>query len=149
MPLLPPSFSKASHTARAFFFLAASQLKAKKLNPFQKDKQFLKYCTIVTWKAWFHALPAKGSKGFSFRTKHPANSRSSRHNSPGKALHDGVKKCGAMTSRSRFGAKSPNLTAANISSCWRQNAIKWKFVICVECNYVLSCECSFCAIYVM
>ena len=47
-PQLPPGFNKASHTAKAFFFLAASQLMAKKLNALQKDDQFLKYCTVVT-----------------------------------------------------------------------------------------------------
>ena len=33
-----------------------------------------------------------------------------------------------------------NILRANID-CWRRNAIKRTFVICVECNYVLSSEC--------
>ena len=34
MPQLPPHFSKASHAAKTFFFLAASLLKVKELQPF-------------------------------------------------------------------------------------------------------------------
>ena len=32
-PQLPPRFSEASHTAKTFFFLAASLLKVKELQP--------------------------------------------------------------------------------------------------------------------
>ena len=39
------------HTVKTFFFLAASQLKVKRFNPFQEHDQFLKYCTIVTRRA--------------------------------------------------------------------------------------------------
>ena len=46
MPQLPPSFNIASHTAKMFFFLAASKLKTKKLNAFQEDHQFLKCCNV-------------------------------------------------------------------------------------------------------
>ena len=34
-------------------------LKVKQLEPFQKDDQFLKYCTTVMWRAWFDVLLAK------------------------------------------------------------------------------------------
>ena len=68
-----------------------TQLKAKKLNPFQEDDQFLKYYTVVMWRAWFHASPGKSSKGFFSRTTRPVNLRSSQRNSPGEALHGGVK----------------------------------------------------------
>ena len=47
-PQLPPSFSKTFHAAKTFFVLAASQLKAEKLKPFQEGDQFLMYCIIVT-----------------------------------------------------------------------------------------------------
>ena len=49
MPQLPPSFSK----------VPTHRLKAKKLSAFQEDSQFLKCCTIVTWREWFHASPSK------------------------------------------------------------------------------------------
>ena len=39
MPLLPPGISKVSHTAKMFFFLAVTQLKAEKLNLSQEDGQ--------------------------------------------------------------------------------------------------------------
>ena len=35
------------------------QLKAKELNAFQGDSQFLKYSTVVTCRVWFHVSPAK------------------------------------------------------------------------------------------
>ena len=40
-PQLPFSFSETFHSAKTFFFLAASYLKAKKLNTSQEDDQFL------------------------------------------------------------------------------------------------------------
>ena len=53
MPRLPPSFSKAFHTANTLsFFHSGSQVMAEKLNAFQEDDQFLKYGTVVTWRAW-------------------------------------------------------------------------------------------------
>ena len=48
------------------------------------------YCTVVTWKALFHWLAVKSSKGFPSRTMRHVNSRSSRFNSPGEALHVGA-----------------------------------------------------------
>ena len=57
---------------------------------FRKMTKFLKYCTIVTWRAWFHALPAKSSKGFCFQTMRRVDSRSSCCNSPCEALHVGA-----------------------------------------------------------
>ena len=47
MTQLPPSFSEAFHTAKTFFFLVASQLKAKELKSFQEDDPFHKYYTVV------------------------------------------------------------------------------------------------------
>ena len=47
-PQLPLSFNETFQAAKTFFFLATSQLKAKKLKPFQKDAPFLKYCSVVT-----------------------------------------------------------------------------------------------------
>ena len=47
--------SKASQAAKMLFFLAVCWLKAKKMNTFQEGDQFLKYCTIVTWRAWFRS----------------------------------------------------------------------------------------------
>ena len=47
--LLPPGISKVSHTAKTFFFLAASYLKAEKLNLSQEDGQIsyvLHHCNM-------------------------------------------------------------------------------------------------------
>ena len=86
-PQLPPRFSKASHTAKTLFFLAACQLKVKKLNAFHEDNQFLKYSTVVMWRAWFHVLPSKKStKSFFSWATRLSNWRTSQHNSPGEAF---------------------------------------------------------------
>ena len=64
MPQFPPSVSKSCHTVKAFFFLAASLLKEKKLWPFLKDDQFLYDCTIMMWRAWFMCCLWKSFKGY-------------------------------------------------------------------------------------
>ena len=59
MSLLSPSLKWSFNAVKTFFFLAAFLLKAKQLEPFQKDGQFLKYCTTVMWWLWFGMLLAK------------------------------------------------------------------------------------------
>ena len=86
-PQLPPSSSKPFHAVKTFFFFAASQLKAKKLETFSERRPVS--CTVVTWRAWFHALPAKSSKRFLSRSTRPVDWRCSRCNSPDEALHAG------------------------------------------------------------
>ena len=48
VPQLSTSFSESFNSWLNFFFLAASQLKAKTLYAFQEDDQLLKVYTVVT-----------------------------------------------------------------------------------------------------
>ena len=105
MPQLPLSYSIASCTAKTFLSYGFLN-KGEKLKLFpvtccvtwtiakllHKDDKFLKFCTIVTWRAWFYVLPARVPKAFLFWILYHINSTSSWHNSPGKAVHFGIKR---------------------------------------------------------
>ena len=58
---------------------------------FKKTTNYLSIAPLWREGRGYTRYLEKGSKGFSSRTKHPVNSRSSWCNSPGEAFHDGVR----------------------------------------------------------